>query len=273
MISPADELWAVTRGGSFVDADALSRAVEKACDTDASSLDYRTRLLVRDSLRALTARWGDERLRLWLNSSPRRIEIERARDPAFFDPDPAEIGFPSLERRVVNAITPETINRFFRDLSLRVSRPTRLVIGGSIPLMLAGHLARHTEDVDVVDELPAELRGQHDVLNELSDRYGLRLAHFQSHYLPSGWEARLRSFAVFEKLEVFLVDPYDIFVGKLFSNRAKDRQDLNDLTSGLDRSVIVGRLRESTASFRSDARLLDAAKQNWFVLFGEQLPA
>lgn len=72
---------------------------------------------------------------------------------------------------------------------------------------------------------------------------------------------------------MLLVDPYDIFVGKLFSNRTKDRQDLHDLTARLDRGTILARLRESTASFRSDARLLDAAKQNWFVLFGEELPS
>ncbi len=263
----------MTRHGARVDADQLARAVEQASDADPDALDYRTRLLIRDSVRALEAHWGRARLQVWLHASPRRLAIERACDPAFFDADPTEVGFPSLERRVVDAIQPETINRFFRDLSFRVSRPTRLVVGGSIPLMLAGHLTRYTEDVDVVDELPAELRGQHDILNELSDLYGLRLTHFQSHYLPTGWESRLRSYGAFQSLQVFLVDPYDIFVGKLFSNRAKDRQDLNDLTSRLDRSIILARLRDSTASFRSDEQLLEAAKRNWFVLFGEDLPA
>ncbi|MGB7157824.1 MAG: DUF6036 family nucleotidyltransferase [Tepidisphaeraceae bacterium] len=77
----------------------------------------------------------------------------------------------------------------------------------------------------------------------------------------------------FGKLQVSLVDPYDIFVGKLFSARQKDREDLNDLTSRLNRDAIVRRLIDSTASLRSDTRLLNAAKRNWYVLFGEELPA
>lgn len=273
MTSGVHQLWAVTRDSSRVDASQLARAVEEASAAEPDTLDYRTRLLIRDSVLALETHWGRVRLQAWLHRSPERLAIERACDPASFDSEPAEVGFPSLERRIVDAIQPETINRFFRELSLRVSRPTRLIVVGSIPLMLAGHVARHTEDVDVVDELPAELRDQHDALNELSDTYGLRLTHFQSHYLPTGWETRLHSFGAFEKLQVFLVDPYDIFVGKLFSNRTKDRQDLHDLTARLDPTVILSRLRKSTASFRSDARLLDAATQNWFVLFGEPLPA
>lgn len=184
MVSAAvNELWNVANRGAHVDAGALAGAIEAAIDGPVESLDYRTRLLIRDSTRALAMLWGQERLQTWLHASPRRRAIERACDPAFFDSGPAEVGFPSLERRVVDAIQPETINRFFRDLSLRVSSPTRLVVGGSIPLMLAGLISRHTEDVHVVDELPAELRGQHDVLNALLDMYGLRLTHFQSHYL------------------------------------------------------------------------------------------
>jgi hypothetical protein len=267
-----DHLWAVTRQVPHVDAASLAAALEAAASGD-DPMDYRTRLLIRDSLRALAAHWGNERLQAWLRASPTRARIQQACDPKFLDPDPDEIGFPSLERRIVDAVRPETVERFFRELSLHVSRPTRLVVGGSIPLILAGQLTRSTEDVDVVDEVPAEIRTQYKVLDELADLYKLRLAHFQSHYLPDRWEKRIRSFGGFGNLHVFLVDPYDIFVGKLFSARLKDRADTNALASNLDRETIVRRLRESTAGLRSDARLLDAAAKNWFVLFGEPLPA
>ncbi|MDQ3439483.1 MAG: DUF6036 family nucleotidyltransferase [Planctomycetota bacterium] len=270
MSRAVDELWSVARNAARVDAGHLARAVEAAAD---DSLDYRTRLLIRDSLRALEDHWGAERFREWLFHSPRRTQIECASNPERFDADPNEVGFPSLEKRVVDAILPETINRFLRDLSLRVAHPTRLVIGGSIPLLLFGHMRRTTEDVDVVDEVPPELRAQHQALEELRDLHNLRLTHFQSHYLPAGWDTRLHSMEPFGKLQVFLVDAYDIFVGKLFSMRMKDRQDLHELTSRLDRDQILRRLRDSTAGLRSDAKLLDAAKHNWFVLFGEDLPA
>jgi hypothetical protein len=271
MSRAVDELWAVAGTSPDVDSAALARAVEMAAgDTD--SLDYRTRLLIRDSLAALEARWGRERFANWLARSPWRSQIQDACDPKSFDGGPGDIGFPSLRRRVVDVIRPETIERFLREISQRVSQPTRIVIGGSIPLILGGHLTRGTEDVDVVNEVPAELRSQHQFLDELTEIFKLRLAHFQSHYLPSGWEKRVGSLGTFGKLEVSLVDPYDIFVGKLFSIRTRDRADLNAMVSQLNRETITRRVRETTAGLRSDSHLLEAAKKNWYVLFGDELP-
>ena len=69
-----------------------------------------------------------------------------------------------------------------------------------------------------------------------------------------------------------LVDPYDVFVGKLFSVRAKDRDDLRMLKRRLDKETIVQRLLETAGKLRSDLRLAKAAEDNWFVVFGERLP-
>jgi len=188
-----------------------------------------------------------------------------------FDED--EIAFPSLRRRVVDATRPENVLRVFREISAHVSQPVRIIVGGSIAVILQGHLTRHTEDIDLVDEVPAELRSQHELLDNIERLYGLRLTHFQSHYLPAGWEQRIGSVGTFGKLQVFAVDVYDVFVGKLFSARIKDRGDLQDMSSRLQQETLLRRVRETTSALRSDARLLDAAKHNWFVLFGEQLPA
>ena len=125
----------------------------------------------------------------------------------------------------------------------------------------------------MVDEVPAEVRTQHDLLAELSELHRLQLAHFQSHYLPDGWQRRVRTFGTFGDLQVDLVDPYDIFVGKLFSVRKKDKADLNALVGTLDSERVRNRLQDSTRSLRTEARLLEAAKENWYVLFGEDLPA
>ena len=272
MTRAVDELWTVSREKPQVDAHALAAAIEIAAAEPSDALDYRTRLLIRDGLHALESHWGKNRFARWLARSSARENIARACDPTYLDGNADEIGFPSLARRVVDAVQPEDVERFLRDLSRRVSHPTRLVIGGSIPLILEGQITRTTEDVDAVNEVPAELRDQHEFLDELKDVHGLRLAHFQSHYLPSGWEGRVRSFGNFGQLQVFLVDACDIFAGKLFSLRKKDRADLIALVSQLNRETIVRRVREETAGFRSDPRLLDAAKQNWYVLYGEELP-
>ena len=172
----------------------------------------------------------------------------------------------------MHATKPEVVMQLLRELSEHVDRPTQLIIGGSIALMLQGHLTRHTEDIDIVDELPATVREQHALLESLAGRYGLRLAHFQSHFLPTGWEKRVHSLSVMGKLNVQTVDAYDIAVGKLFSLRAKDRDDLRALLARLDKSTFETRLRDSTAALQAEPKLKDAAAANWYVLFGENLP-
>jgi hypothetical protein len=267
MPTGVDELWSVAQRPFDVDASALSRAVETAAGQ--ASLDYRTRLLVRDSIAALEAHWGCERFANWFGHSHRRHELTRIRASVQAADD---VAFPYLARSIVDAIKPETVMQLLRELSQGVTRPTRLIIGGSIALLLEGYLARHTQDIDVVDELPAELRTQHELLDRLADRFKLRLTHFQSHYLPSGWEQRIRSVAVFDKLQVFTVDAYDVVVGKLFSNREKDRDDLRAVMPQFDRVALVRRLGDTTTAFRADPKLLAAAEKNWFIVFGEPLP-
>ena len=58
-------------------------------------------------------------------------------------------------------------------------------------------LERRTDDIDVEDEVPSEIRSRHDLLDQLAKSYGLRLTHFQSHYLPEGWQSRLHLLGVF----------------------------------------------------------------------------
>ncbi len=168
---------------------------------------------------------------------------------------------------------PEVVRQMLRELGCQVGRPVRLCVGGSIALILPGYLERNTDDLDVVDEVPAEIRSMHSFLAQLKKRYGLGVTHFQSHYLPSGWEQRLHSLEPFGKIEVFLVDRYDVFLSKLFSHREKDRDDLREVSPQLDRETLVRRLRETTAALRSDDRLRQAAEKNWYILYGESLPS
>ena len=274
MTRAVDELWTVALSAPHVDADALAAAIEAAVE-DQAQMDYRTRLLVRDGLSALESHWGRERFAIWLQRSTRRQEIENtrliARSQSSSDDDAR--GFPTLTRRIVDAVKPEVVLQFFRELSLHVRSPNRLLVGGSVALILGGYLSRRTDDVDVVDEVPAELRRQHDVLDDLAARFGLRLSHFQSHYLPDGWQRRVHSMGVFGELHVWTIDVYDVFVGKLFSARNKDRDDLRAVLPKLDQNALVRRVIDSTKGLRSDPRLHQAAEKNWFVLFGDPLPA
>jgi hypothetical protein len=134
-------------------------------------------------------------------------------------------------------------------------------------------LIRATDDVDVVDEVPPGIRGEHALLDELLHRYGLRLAHFQSHYLPAGWQSRAGSLGRFGEIQAHLLDPHDVFLSKLFSQRTKDLDDLRYLAPQLDKARVVRQLRETTQALQSEPKLRAAAERNWYVLHGEPLPA
>ena len=61
-------------------------------------------------------------------------------------------------------------------------------------LILPDHLERHTEDIDLMDEMPKEIRDNHPLLHELLEDFGLQLGHVQTHYFPSDWQERVYSF-------------------------------------------------------------------------------
>jgi hypothetical protein len=266
MVVPAKDLWGLVLNHQWVDPQALRAAVED--QVVRRDLDYRSRVLIRDSVKALRHYWGDERVEGWLKGSPVGAEIEAICCGPWDD----DRGFSSLMKRVMDVTKPETIQEYFRQLSQHVHRPLKLAVGGSVALIVPGYLSRPTEDIDVVDDVPAELRSQHALLDDLKTRYGLELAHFQQHYLPSGWQNRLHYHDTFGELTVYLVDVYDIFLSKLFSSRTKDLDDLRALKPQLDKDTLIRRLHDTTASMLADEPLRKRAGQNWYILYGEASP-
>jgi uncharacterized nucleotidyltransferase DUF6036 len=262
-VATNSSLWALVDGSPWIDASALLNAVK--LELSNSPLDFRTRLLVRDSYRALEHHWGSVKLASITSDFDSKLKLILREDLG----DP---GFPTLEQRIVESVKPETILEFLRELGAAIKEPARLEIGGASSLILSGLLSRATEDIDVVNEIPSPIRLQHDLLSSLGARYGLSLTHFQSHYLPQGWEKRLRSLDRFDVLDVYLIDVFDIFVGKLFSNREKDLDDLRMLKRSLEKERIVDRLKTAAQLFAAEPSLRAHAVKNWHILFGETLP-
>jgi hypothetical protein len=261
------DLWGLALSGwPEIDPVDLAAAVEEQAGQE--GLDYRTRLLIRDSVDALRHHWGVRRVADWLAGSPVGEKIEAITRETFDEP-----GFSSLRERLMEKTDPETVKQYLRAVGVTLHRPTPVAIGGAIALILAGYLSRRTEDVDVVDEVPAEIRSQHQLLAQLKKSYGLELGHFQQHYLPSRWSERLHSLGSFGQLRVSLVDVYDVFLSKLTSNRAKDQDDLRAVLPLLDKETLVGRLRDTMGSALASAELRQRAERNWYVLFGESLPS
>ena len=262
---PPPDLWSIVRGTPQIDPNDLLAAIESEVQQEPP--DFRTRLLIRDCIRALERRCS--KAIVWDSfSAAAKLVIDRI----VVEDLGRAAGFPTLDRRMMERTDRETIFRFLRELGERIDVPTRLELGGSAVFIIHGLLRRGTEDLDAIDEIPQSLRDQHDLLNILADSHGLRLAHFQSHYLPEGWRQRLESLGLFGKLEVFLLDPTDIVVGKLFSNRQKDRDDLRMLFGTFDKEATLTRLRTAGHRLLAEPKLHANAEMNWRIVFGESLP-
>jgi hypothetical protein len=265
MVAQAKDLWALVKYRPQIDPDDFAAAIQYQFRDE--SLDYRTRLLIRDGVEALRQYWGDDRFRIWLSRSPERHRIELICQEQFERP-----GFPSLARRLMKKTDPEEIRRYLRDLGVRIQRPLRIDVGGSVALIMPGYLSRGTDDIDVVDEVPAEIRAEHALLHELEGRYGLSLAHFQRHYLPMGWEQRLHFLDSFGQIQVYLVDAVDVFLSKLFSIRSKDLDDLRATAPQLGKDALTLHLKQSCSSMLAAPDLRARAERNWYILYGEPLP-
>lgn len=164
---------------------------------------------------------------------------------------------------------PDVIFDMLRDLGRRVREPCSITVGGSFALMLEQLVVRRTDDVDLVDEVPATIRVEHDLLDTMARRYGIQLGHFQSHYLPSGWQRRVRSLGVFGSITAFRVDPIDVLVCKLFSRREKDFDDVRLALPLVDRQSFVDRVATATGPWRAIPAMAEIARSNWYVLTGE----
>ena len=258
------DLWDLVWGKSSIDADQLAAALEREAGRE--QLDFRTRLLIRDGAQALENYWGRDRYQGWVRNNPAARRILSPPN------DLGPVKFPSIKERLVDRTHPETIRQYLRDLGSRLPRPAQVRIGGAAALMLQTDLVRATEDIDVVDEIPAEIRGLHKDLEQLRRLYGLHLAHFQSHYLPTDWQVRAHTLGSFGQLNVSIVDINDILLGKLFSPREKDLADLRTLWPRADRDILLHRLLDCCQSFLAEPALRAHAERNWYVLTGEVLP-
>ncbi len=266
MVKPPPDLWTLAFGRPQIDPHDLAAAAEElACKSD---LDYRSRLLIRDSVQALRGYWGDARVDRWLAKLPVHSEIAEI-EAYEFD----KIGFPSLRKRLMDKLLPKTIRQYFQDLGKSVRKRTHIDIAGAVALILPGYVERSTGDIDVVGEVPEEIRNNHSLLENLEAEHGLQLGHVQTHYFPSGWSERVHAFEIYDQLEVSLVDVYDVFLSKLFSARLKDRSDLNLLVPQLDKETILVKLRSTCSGFLGLPRLRGLAADNWKFIFLEDFPA
>jgi hypothetical protein len=253
--------WQLVWGQPYIDSATLAAALEDDLQREPDP-DFRTRLLVRDAARALRSFWGATRFRGWLEASRAGKAIQ-----AIMAEDLGVTGFPAIRSRLVNGISATQIKQILDLLGQAINRRLEINIAGSIPTLIKGLTARPTGDIDLVNEVPAEIRKQSALLKKIQSEYGLTLGHVQSHYLPANWESRRQSLGDFGGLRVFLVDVYDIFVSKLSSKQEKHQQDLRVLASKLDPEIIRHRLTNDGRAFLDDPDLRAQIESNWRFVY------
>ena len=119
----AESLWDLTLGRPTIDPEALAIAIEH--EMQRPDRDYRTRLLIRDSLNALTDFWGRERFDRWLERASQRDQLI-----AIWRSDLGPAGFSTLRGRMMQATQRQTVLEFLRELGTRISKPARIAVGG-----------------------------------------------------------------------------------------------------------------------------------------------
>jgi hypothetical protein len=261
----ADDPWALVWGQPYIDVDRLVKALEN--DLQATSApDYRTRLLVRDSARAIKSFWGAPKFQVWLSTSPVGERIREILQENIGRP-----GFRYIRRRLVPNVSRADIEQALEILGRQIHERVEVNIARSVPTLIAGLTARPTDDIDVVNEVPAQIRRQRRVLQKIKSEYGLAFGHVRSHYLPTGWENRRQFLGDFGGIRAYLVDAIDIFVSKLSSKQDKHQQDLRVMAKALDKDWIRERLFTAGKAFVEDPRMCRQIEKNWKFIFREPL--
>src|SRR5438874_2548116 len=123
--STAPDLWSLGLNNTVIDPDELAGAIE--AQLKEGSPDFRTRLLVRDAVAALTQVRGAKWVEQWLAASAAGRRIS-----AIAQEDLGPPGFTSLVRRMMNHAKAETAIQLLRELGLSITQPASISIGGSM---------------------------------------------------------------------------------------------------------------------------------------------
>src|ERR1700733_1466105 len=94
-VAAKSTLWALVDGSPWIDASALLAAVK--AELSNGPLDFRTRLLVCDSYRALEHHWGAAKLASLAGDFGSKLQM-------MLDEELGAAGFPTLERRIVDSL-------------------------------------------------------------------------------------------------------------------------------------------------------------------------
>ncbi len=257
--------WNIVWGQPYIDSNRLALAIEQELLRNPQP-DFRTRLLIRDSVQALQSFDRSKTFSKWLDGSAVKAKIE-----AILQENLGESGFHNIKDRLVTNIKRNELEQVFELLGRNIRKPLEVCIAGSIPALISELTARPTDDIDFIDEVPSEIREQRETLKQIAQKYGLTLGHVQSHYLPSNWQSRRHYLGEYGNLRVYVADEYDIFVSKLSSKLEKHQDDLRVMSARLDKDKVRERLFTEGKPFLESEHDRPTIEANWQFIYREPL--
>jgi hypothetical protein len=266
MATQTIDLWELTHGKPQIDPADLAEAVcQQAGQAD---LDYRTRLLIRDSVTALRTHWGEKRVENWLAGCPHRERIEAVGAEEF-----DKIGFPTIPRRLIDKTKPEVLLQLLDGLGQQMSQETTVCISGSVALILSGYLSQHTDDIEFVHDFLTAIQGSQALREKLEGATEFIFGYVPGWCFPHRWRERVHLVGTFGKLQAFRLDVYDVILSKLFSERQGDLDDMRLCVPQLDQATLLRLFQEECALLLERPSKSKTARWNWQFLFGEPLPS
>ncbi len=131
-------------------------------------------------------------------------------------------------------LSADDIHRALATLGRHCRSDTRIILAGSVALMLQQQLRRVTKDGDVIEAHP-DFGTLRDALRSVAAQEGIPdhwlndSARAYLEVLPPDFRTRLRELGPFGRLRVALVSRRDAIVMKCFAHRAKDLLDLQEM--------------------------------------------
>jgi hypothetical protein len=260
-----DDSWELVWGQPYINDARLASALEEDLRNNPRP-DFRTRLLIRDAARALKQHWGPRRFSRWLGKSAAGTQIGLILKEKLGQP-----GYHDISRRLVASPGKDQVEQVFELLGRNVHDRVEIYIAGSIPTLIAGLTQRPTDDIDLVDEVPADIRKQRSVLDQIQAKFGLTLGRVQAHYLPANWRNRRKFLGDFGGIRAYLVEVYDVFVSKLSSKQEKHQDDLRVLAPKLDKEKARQRLLTDGKAFLESRVQKATIEAKWKFIFREEL--
>ncbi len=164
---------------------------------------------------------------------------------------------------------------FLREIDDFVSEPTQVHCLGGFVVTVVYELDRATSDLDT---LP--LVGHSEELFQfaregslLSQRYGLYLDRVGIATLPENYEDRLSEVfdGSFEKLKIFVLDPYDLALAKIERNGDIDREDVRHLARVVpfDLDVLSRRYHNELRVYLGNPEREDLTLKLWLDMIQE----